>query len=259
MAEGDSIQRMARRIAPALVGRPILAAAAPAPRSPLRGGPGPTVRALEGRVAERVETRGKHLLIHLDRGLALHSHMGMNGSWRVESPGSPFGRPDRAAWLLLDLGDRRVAQFGGPTLRLVPAAALERDRRLAALGPDLLADGFDPEAAAARLRASPEQLGTALLDQRLLAGVGNIFKSEACFAAGVDPFRPAASLSPEEARATVEAAREQMRAAVETGRRPGRVYRRAGRPCPRCRRAALRSAPQGDGARTTYWCPACQS
>ncbi len=258
MAEGDSIRRLARWIGPTLVGRPISSAAAPSPRSPLRRGPGSTVKALEGRVAERVEARGKHLLIHFDQGLSLHSHLGMNGSWRSESPGSPFGRPDHAAWLLLDLGDRRVAQFGGPTLRLASTAALARDRRLASLGPDVLDRDFDPEGGAARLEASPEQIGVALLDQRLLAGIGNIFKSEACFEAEVDPFRPAGSLSREEAAAVVGAARRQMLEAVETGRRPGRVYRRAGRPCPRCGRAELRSAPQGADARTTYWCPACQ-
>lgn len=259
MSEGDSICRMARRIEPVLLGKPILAATAPSPRSPLRRGHGRAIPALEGQTVERIEPRGKHLLLRFAGGTVLHSHMGMNGSWQVETPDSGFRRPAESAWLLLDVGGRRVAQFGGPTLRLSTLAALKRDPRLATLGPDILAAGFDIQTVAARLQTHPEQLGSALLDQRLLAGIGNIFKSEACFEAGLDPWRPATSLSIGEAEHVIGTARRQMAAAVESGRRPGMVYRKAGRPCPRCRAAAIRSAPQGEKARVTYWCPACQT
>lgn len=253
MAEGDSIVRLARRLEPALRGREIAAATAPNPRSPLRR----SARRLEGLRVESIETRGKHLLIHLDEGLSLHSHLGMNGSWRLDEGGG-FGRPERTAWLLLDPGGARVAQFGGPTLRLVRRPELARDSRLASLGPDILAPEFDLEAAATRLRASGMEVGEALLDQTLVCGIGNIFKAEACFEAGIDPWRGSASLSRKDSDRLLATARKQMLEAVETGRRPGRVYRRAGRPCPRCRRSEVRSRPQGDDGRTTYWCPNCQ-
>ncbi|MBN8868955.1 MAG: Fpg/Nei family DNA glycosylase [Solirubrobacterales bacterium] len=254
MAEGDSLVRIARRLDPAILEQRILAASAPNPRSSIRT----HARRLEGRRVERIETRGKHLLIHLDDGLTIHSHLGMNGSWRVDD-GRGFGKPERAAWLLLETDDARVAQFGGTTLRLVRTAELARDPRLARLGPDILAPDFDPEVAAARLRASPEEIGVALLDQAVVCGIGNIFKSESCFEAGLDPWRPAASLTENEAGRLIEIARRQMLDAVETGRRPGQVYKKAGRPCPRCRRAGIRSRGQGDDNRTTYWCPNCQA
>lgn len=273
MAEGDSLIRIARKLRPALVDREITAARAPNRRSSLRN----RARRLEGRRVEAIETRGKHLLIQLDEGLSLHSHLGMNGGWRVDD-GAGFGKPDRSAWLILETEERRVgdgqmrngadgaariAQFGGTTLRLVRTAELARDPRLASLGPDILAPDFDADAAAARLRSSPDDVGVALLDQKIVCGIGNIFKSEACFEAGIDPWRPVATLTvgeagDDEAVRLLGIARRQMQDAVETGRRPGRVYRRAGRPCPRCGRAAIRSRAQGDDGRTTYWCPKCQ-
>lgn len=277
MAEGDSLVRIARKLRPVMQGAEITGAAAPSPRSSLRM----HSSRLEGRRVETIETRGKHLLIHLDGGLTLHSHLGMNGGWRVDT-GRGFGKPERSAWLLLDLdpegsgatrrrastpessyASARVAQFGGTTLRLVRTVELGRDPRLASLGPDILAEDFDPESAADRLRSSPGQIGVALLDQKLVCGIGNIFKSEACFEAGIDPWRPAASLSKtsgagDEAVRLLEIARQQMLDAVETGRRPGRIYKQTGRPCRMCRRTRVRSRGQGDDNRTTYWCPTCQ-
>ncbi len=271
MAEGDSLVRIARKLRPVLLDREIVSAAAPNQRSSLRV----HSRRLEGRRVEAVETRGKHLLIHLDQSLTIHSHLGMNGGWRVDD-GRGFGKPDRSAWLLLEIepaeGGRppRVAQFGGTTLRLVRTAELARDQRLALLGPDILAPDFDLESAGARLRSSRDQVGVALLDQKLVCGIGNIFKSEACFEAGIDPWRPAASLtngkdtdeSPgygDEATRLLAIARRQMEAAVETGKRPGRIYKKTGRPCSRCRSTRVRSRGQGEDNRTTYWCPGCQS
>jgi len=280
MAEGDSLVRIARKLRPVLLDREIVAAAAPNPRSSLRN----QARRLEGRRIESIETRGKHLLIGLDEGLSLHSHLGMNGGWRVDD-GRGFGKPDRSAWLILETGTSRVGQFGGTTLRLVRTVELARDSRLASLGPDILAPDFDLESAAARIASSPDQVGVALLDQHRVCGIGNIFKSEACFEAGIDPWRPASSLSgipgrnggtdpdgqaeevPSEGEGKGECeavrllaiARRQMQDAVETGRRPGRIYKKTGRPCFRCRRARIRSRGQGDDNRTTYWCPNCQS
>ena len=261
MAEGDTLVRLARRLDPALTGREITAASAPNPRSGLRR----HASRLEGRRVESIETRGKHLLIHLDDGLSIHSHLGMNGSWRV-ADGQGFGKPERSGWLLLETAPEesggktaRVGQFGGTTLRLVRSVELARDTRLARLGPDILAPDFDLEAAAVRLRASPDEVGVALLDQTLVCGIGNIFKSEACFEAKIDPWRPAGSLGEAEAGDLLGIARKQMLNAVETSRRPGRIYKKTGRPCFLCRRTRVRSRGQGDDARTTYWCPNCQS
>lgn len=236
-----------------MVDRVIEEASAPNSRSSIRG----KERRLVGRQVGLIKTRGKHLLIGLGDGLTLHSHLGMNGSWRVDS-GPGFGKPDRSAWLILGFGPERVGQFGGTTLRLVRTAELRRDLRLARLGPDILDPDFSVEEGAARVMASQDEVGVALLDQTLICGIGNIFKSEACFEAMIDPWRPVTSLGLEEAVGLLGIARRQMLDSVETGRRPGRVYRRSGRPCPRCRSTRIRSRGQGDDNRTTYWCPRCQ-
>jgi endonuclease-8 len=151
-----------------------------------------------------------------------------------------------------------AAQFGGPTLRVLSAAKARRDPRLARLGPDILAPDFEPEPVIAAIRADPTRgLGDALLDQTLVAGIGNIFKSEACFAARVDPWRPVGDLSDEELSSTLLAAREQMMDAVEQEGRHGFAVYKTRHACPRCR-GPIRSGGQGDANRTTYWCPNCQ-
>jgi endonuclease-8 len=149
-------------------------------------------------------------------------------------------------------------QFCGPTLRLLSASRLRRDPQLARLGPDILAADFDPAAVVAATRASPDRgLGDALLDQTLVAGIGNIFKSEACFAARVDPWRALGDLRDEELTAVLLAGREQMLEAVASDRHAFAVYRRRG-PCPVCG-GKISSRGQGDANRSTYWCPRCQS
>lgn len=154
-------------------------------------------------------------------------------------------------------GEGEAVQFGGPTLRLIAPDRLRRDPQLARLGPDILAPDVDLDAVAAGLRAAPERaLGDALLDQTLVAGIGNIFKSEACFVARLDPWRPLGDLSDEELRTVLAAARAQMLEAVASGRHSYAVYR-ARRPCPVCR-GRISSRGQGDDNRTTYWCPRCQ-
>jgi endonuclease-8 len=150
--------------------------------------------------------------------------------------------------------------FGGSTMRIVTDAQLRRDPRLARLGPDILAEDFEPAAAIARMRATNPriELGEALLGQRLVAGIGNIFRSEGCFEAGIDPTRRLEALSDEQLAQLLVATRALMLEAVETGRQPHRVYRAAGRPCPRCGTTIL-SRAQGDSARVSYWCPRCQT
>ncbi|HET8814127.1 MAG TPA: DNA-formamidopyrimidine glycosylase family protein [Solirubrobacterales bacterium] len=251
MAEGDTILRLARRFEATLVGEAV-AAAAPNPR-----GKAARIERLDGRTLERVEARGKHLL--LDFGdLTLHSHLGMSGGWHFYRPGARWRRARSSAWAVLSGGGWDAVQFGGSTLRVMPTSRLRRDPQLARLGPDVLAEEFDTEGAVQAMRTDPTRgLGDALLDQHLVAGIGNIFKSEACFAVRVDPWRPIGDLSDQELRAVLRAARDLMLEAVVSGRHPHRVYRRQG-PCPRCG-GPISSRGQGDANRTTYWCPRCQA
>ncbi|HYJ22286.1 MAG TPA: DNA-formamidopyrimidine glycosylase family protein [Solirubrobacterales bacterium] len=251
MAEGDTILRAARRLDAALSGETV-AVSAPDPRGRAAG-----VERLDGRRLDAVESHGKNLLLRFG-DLVLHSHLGMNGSWHVYPRGGTWRKPRRSAWAVLVGEGREAAQFGGPTLRLIPADRLRRDPQLARLGPDILAPELDLDAILQGLRAEPGRtLGDALLDQTLVAGIGNIFKSEACFAARVDPWRPLAELDDEQLRAVLEAARTQMLAAVDGRRHTYAVYR-ARRPCPACH-GRITARGQGDANRTTYWCPHCQS
>ena len=253
MAEGDTILRTAQRLDAALTGRQV-SASAPNPRGRAAG-----IEQLDGRRVDRVESRGKHLLVHFEDGVVLHSHLGMNGSWQLYAPGARWRRSPRSAWAVLGTDSAQAVQFGGSTLRVLPARRLSLDPTLSRLGPDILAEDFDAAEVAASLRAGAAQreLGDVLLDQRLVAGIGNIFKSEGCFAARVNPWRAVGELEESELESVLAHTRELMQAAVASGRHPHRVYRRAGEPCRRCR-TRLRSQGQGDANRTTYWCPRCQ-
>ena len=253
VAEGDTILRAARRFEATIVGEE-LTVAAPNPRGRAAG-----VERLDGRTLESVEARGKHLLLGFG-DLSLHSHLGMSGGWHFYRPGARWRRPRTSAWAVLSGGGWDAVQFGGPTLQVAPTARMRRNPQLTRLGPDILAADFDLGGAIAAIRADPTRgLGDALLDQHLVAGIGNIFKSEACFAARVDPWRPVGDLSEEELRAVLGAAREQMQSAVETGdRHRFQIYKRRQGACPSCR-GPVSSRGQGDANRTTYWCPRCQS
>ena len=252
--EGDSILRLARRLDESLAGAEV-SVRTPGPRR--TSGLPPTE--LDGRVLEGVESRGKHLFLHFEGGLTLHSHLGMRGTWHLYESGERWRRPAHQAWISLAGRGREAVNFGGSTMRIAREAQLRRDPRLARLGPDLLAEDFDRSAAPGRLRAAgpAAELGDALLDQTLIAGIGNIFKSEGCFEAKVDPGRPLSTVADEELASVLELTRALMLEAAETGRQPSRVYRRSGQPCQRCG-TAIRSRAQGDSARITYWCPRCQ-
>ncbi len=251
MAEGDTILRAARRIDAALAGQQI-EVSAPNPRGRAAG-----VERLNGLTFERAEARGKHLLLHFDR-LVLHSHLGMSGAWHVYGRSASWRKPRAAAWARLSAESSEAVQFGGPTLKVLRAEALRRDPVLSRLGPDVLAEPFDPERIARSLGTAQERsLGDALLDQHLVAGIGNIFKSEACFAARLDPWQPIGAFSAEQLLAAIQAAHDLMAGAVEQGRHARAVYRRAGQPCIVCA-TPIRSQGQGDANRTTYWCPTCQ-
>jgi endonuclease VIII len=252
VAEGDTILRLARRFEVTLLDEEVNAQA-PNPR-----GKAANVERLSGRTLESVDAHGKHLLLGFGE-LSLHSHLGMSGGWHFYRPRARWRRPRSSAWAVLSSGEWDAVQFGGPTLRVTTTSRLRRDPQITRLGPDILAEEFDVDAVIAAMRADPTRgLGDALLDQHLVAGIGNIFKSEACYAARVDPWRPAGGVSDEELHAVLEAARKQMLAAVETGgRHRFRVYKRRQGSCPSCR-GPISSRGQGDANRTTYWCPRCQ-
>jgi endonuclease-8 len=255
MAEGDSILRIARRMGALLEGGEVSV------RTPGRRRPdGLPASELDGRTLERVESRGKHLLLHFEGGLVLHSHLGMKGSWQFYANGERWRRPAAQAWIALRGSDVEAVNFGGSKLRIVREPQLLRDPRLARLGPDLLAEDFDPAVAVARIRSVDPGLkvGDALLGQRLVAGIGNIFRSEGCFGVRLDPRTPVGELEDDRLVEVLLATRDLMLEAVETGRQPNQVYRRAGQPCPRCGTKILSQA-QGETARITYWCPGCQT
>jgi endonuclease-8 len=265
--EGDTIHYAAKRVGAALVGSEIRSIETPHPRHGKDRWP----ERLAGRGVRSVDAHGKHLFVRFDGGLTLHSHLRMGGAWGVYGRGERWHRPPRRAWLVIRTDEHEVVQFDGPVLELMTDGRTRFDQRLAALGPDLLHDDFSERDYLERLRAQPErQIGDALLDQRIVAGIGNVWKNEGCFISRVDPWRRVGALSDDEALAIVRGIRPLM---AESARRGGRittfegpatrnewrtwVHERRGMPCRRCR-TTIRSRGQGDDNRTTFWCPGCQ-
>lgn len=257
MPEGDTIHAAARRVAAALVGKEIVAIETPQQRHAMDRWP----ERLAGRPVRGVDAHGKHLFLRFDGDLTIHSHLRMGGMWGVYEHGRRWSRSPRRAWLVIRTPDHEIVEFDGPVLELMTESRTRFDQRLAALGPDVLGRELDEALFLARLRDDDPTrgIGDALLDQRNIAGIGNVWKSEACFDAGLDPWRRVADISDEEALAVVRAARSRMQASVSRGGhiRGLQVYDRPGRPCPRCS-ARIRARGQGDDNRTTYWCPGCQ-
>ena len=259
MPEGDTIAHAARRMRPVLEGFVPDAIRTPNPRHALDRWP----ERLAGRAITEIRTHGKHLFIAFDGGLVLHSHLRMTGSWGVYAPGQRARRSMHRAWLVLERSGVQVVQFDGPVLELMSERRIRSDRRLTELGPDVFAEDFEAALFLRRLRAEDPSrpIGDALLDQRILAGIGNVWKAEACFAASLDPWRLAGEVSDEQALAVVSVIRDYMSRATQApagdGARPSAVYKRAGRPCLRCS-SRIRARGQGDSNRVTYWCPGCQ-
>ena len=242
MPEGDSLRRAAARLQP-LVGER-LEVETPPPRAAVKG----IAPRLDGRRLDAVEAVGKNLLLRFEGGLVLRSHLRMTGRWRLERRGAKrVGRP----WLVLRGEHHEGVLWNGPVLDLDGRDLARR------LGPDILDDPPDLEAVVGRLRATDQarELGDALLDQRLVAGIGNMWKAEALWVARVSPWSRLADLTEEELHAVMASAAALMREALETGRPGRRVYRQ--RLCRRCG-GEIASRGQGDDNRTTYWCPTCQ-
>jgi endonuclease-8 len=243
MPEGDSLHRAARRLQ-VLVGETV-EVESPNPRAAATG----VAEQLDGRRLEGVEAVGKNLLLRFEGGLVLRSHLRMSGRWTVRARGSESrGRP----WLVLRGSGREAVLWGGPVLEL-------NKRAVRRLGPDILARPPDLDRMTASLRGADQrrELGDALLDQRLVAGIGNLWKAEALWSAQVSPWRLLGETTDAELRDVLGEAARLMRRSVDGGREERAVYRRAGRPCPRCR-TPIESRGQGDANRTAYWCPTCQ-
>jgi endonuclease-8 len=243
MPEGDALHRAARRLQ-VLVGQQ-LEVETPHPRAAVKQ----LAPRLDGLRLESVEAIGKNLLLRFEGGLVLRSHLRMKGRWRVFRRDSQiFGTP----WLVL-----RGQEYVGPKFN---GAVLELDRGVALrLGPDILAEPPDYDAMLERLRRQDQQreVGAALLDQRLVSGIGNLWKVESLWTECVSPWRRLADVSDGELRAVLESANRLMRGRLEGVPGHAQVYRRKGHACPRCG-TPIRSWPQGDGARMAYWCPQCQ-
>jgi endonuclease VIII len=249
--EGDTIHYAASRIRSVLEGHVPDAIETPHPRFGRDRWPA----RLAGRAVRAVDAHGKHLFLRFEGGLVIHSHLGMSGAWRVRA----VAPAPRAAWLVIRRGEREAVQLRGPVLELMTESRTRFDQRLAALGPDILAPELDEARFLRRLREDDPTrgIGDALLDQRTIAGIGNVWKAEGCFAAGVDPWRPAGRVRDDEALAIVRAARERMRRSAAGAHEPRSVYAAAGRPCPRCG-GIVKARGQGDDNRRTFWCPSCQ-
>ena len=234
---------------------------------------------LAGQTVERVESRGKWLLIHFSGGSTLATHMLMSGSWHIYRPGDRWQKPASQMRIVLENREYQTVGFHVPVAKMYTSQALVRDRRIPPPGADVLNRDFDSAGAAARIRAcASEEVGDVLLHQEVLAGVGNVFKSEVCFVERLNPFCRVQALSDAQIDALVHTARRLVAANVledssdriVTYRGMNRrttnhsnpkdslwVYGRKGEPCRRCG-DRIRRRIQGPDARVTFWCQTCQ-
>ncbi|CAJ64355.1 MULTISPECIES: DNA-formamidopyrimidine glycosylase family protein [Frankia] len=265
MPEGDTVWRVARRMDAALAGARLLSSDFRVPHL--------ATADLSGQRIIGVAARGKHLLTRFDGGLSLHTHFRMEGSWHLYRPGVPWsGGP---AWQIRVVLTTAEQVAVGYRLAIVELLATSREQdAVGHLGPDVLGPDWDLDVVVAALRAVPQrQIGAALLDQRIIAGLGNIWRTEACFVAGVSPWTPVGDVP--DLPGLVRRAQAMIRTGAHGGHqvttgstRPGEehwVYGRAGRPCRRCGSRIL-TADQGrlpgridEESRRTTWCPRCQA
>lgn len=273
MPEGDTLHRVASGLRPYLVGRRVIAARARLP--------GPQVGRLSGATITEIEALGKNLLIRFDNGLELRTHLRLHGSWHRYRPGERWRRPEARASLVLEVPDAVAVCFDAPVVELFERRAEALHPSLGRLGPDLLDPSFDAPDAIRRLRDPARaslEVAEALLDQRAMAGIGNVYKNEVLWIERVSPFTPIAELDDATLGRLVSTARRLLVENIGSRGRVGHrraervttggdrraagdplwVYRRTARPCRRCR-TPIRSVRQGrELPRTTYWCPSCQ-
>jgi len=268
MPEGDSLHRLAHKLAPVLQGREVIAFTA-------RRLTNDAARSLVGRRIVSVTAKGKNLLVRFDDDRVIHIHLRMEGRVFIERPRSTFWTPERTE------PDMRLVVAGAtvvgrrlPVLRLLTANQVERAPDLAGLGPDLVRDDWNEDEALRRVRAlEGREIGAALLVQRAAAGIGNVYKSEVLFLEGIDPRTLVSTIADDELRALLRRASTLLRKNLGSGPRVTRpslagprlwVYGRAGRPCLRCGATVKMfvqpptPAPSAGAGRSTYYCPRCQ-
>jgi endonuclease VIII len=275
MPEGDTIYRTARSMGRALIGKSITGFRSNYPLLTRFHDDTP----ITGQSVDNVESRGKWLLIHFSGGATLATHMLMNGSWHLYPRGERWRRPARDMRIVLENREYQAVAFTVPVARIYTAQALAREKRIPPPNADVLNQDFDAASAAMRVRAcAGEEIGDVLLHQHVLAGVGNVFKSEVCFVERVNPFCTVAALKDEQIDALIRTAQrlvaanvlEDSGSTIVTYRGQQRrtthstspqeslwVYGRSGDPCRRCG-ALIRHRLQGPDARVTFWCPECQ-
>jgi len=274
VAEGDTIFRAARTLNRALAGQTVTRFDTVLPQLSRIDQDSP----IAGRTVLSVESQGKWMLMRFSGDLILLTHMRMNGSWHIYRPGEAWRRGRQHMRVVIETKDYIAVGFDIPVAEFHDSASLARHPSLIRLGPDVLGEAFDPAEAAKRLREFVDlPVGEALLRQSMVAGIGNVFKSEICFACGVNPFRMVSSLTDTELLCLTTRAQEYLRANVtdaasngiitysgfrRTTRRadPGArlwVYGRDKQPCRHCG-TSIQSRKQGAAARVTFWCPRCQ-
>ena len=272
MPEGDAIFRTARTLDRALAGHRVARFESVLPALTRVHEDAPVT----GRTIERVESAGKHVVMRFSGDLTLRTHMRMNGSWHIYRPGERWQRPRRDMRIVVATDTFEAVAFNVPVAEFLDARAEARQSDLRAIGPDLLDETFDEEEAVRRVRDhGRDEIADVLLNQRVVAGIGNVYKSEVLFICRVNPFASAADVTDDRVRELLRTARKLLRANVTTlgggittyiGYRRTRrrdasenryVYGRARRPCRRCG-APIRVRAQGPHARLTYWCACCQ-
>lgn len=278
MPEGDTIYRAARALQKAIGGKAVTGFETGLAKLARMNDDAPLV----GRVVEKVESRGKWLLIYFSGDLILVTHMLMSGSWHLYRLDERWRMGRGRMRVVIRTADWDAVAFNVPIAEFHTARSLERSEQVPKLGPDILADEFTVEDGVARMkeyaaRHPDAEIAVVLLNQRVLAGLGNVYKSEVAFAAGVNPFRTMRTITPKEMQSMVDYAQRYMNANVVEGRGEGIVtysgnrrttqamnreerlwvYRRQGQECRRCGTAVM-MRKQGEQARSTYWCPQCQ-
>lgn len=273
MPEGDTVFRAAKTLHRALAGRIVTRFETVLPQLSRIDDDAP----LAGRTIDGVSAAGKHLLMQFSGGLVLRTHMRMNGTWHIYRAGERWRRPRRDMRVVVSTSEFEAVAFNVPVAEFIRADRLERHRELRRLGPDLLAVDFDATEALRRFRDRPDlAIADALLNQRILAGIGNVYKSEVLFATRVNPFVPVGALADAQLSDIIDTAHKFLRANANTNlatmttymgyRRTTRsanpsdrlwVYGRGGKPCRRCD-TPITVRKHGDAARLTYWCPTCQ-
>jgi endonuclease-8 len=274
MPEGDTLARIAVALRPYLAGRVVTAARARLP--------GPQVSRIVGMKIDAVDAAGKNLLIKFDGGLELRTHLGLHGSWHRYRPGETWRRPPSRAALVIEVPGAVAVCFDAPVVELFERRAEVVHPTISMLGPDLLDDDFDRDEAVRRLQdksRAQTQIGEAILDQRAVAGVGNVYKSEVLFIERVNPFEKVGKLDTATLERILGTARDLLKANARSDAPAGRtttvdpktgkklapsrlwVYDRAGRPCHRCGTIIQSDSQGAELPRVTYWCPSveCQA